>query len=164
MEKNFLDKLKEKAIELLKSSEEYEEYNELKISHILERKDNINESLVVVVDEAEEGVIDVYPLTNDKEKICPCPDWAFSFESDLFERLQDKNWKLVDMNMLTHFSIWTELNMYYPEEYENKKGVQIYLDYCKKNKITKEKIEKETKLELDGDAMKFYKKSKDKEI
>ena len=44
----------------------------------------------------------------------------------------------------------------YPEEIENKKGMQNYLKYCKENGITKTKIENEVKCDV-PDVMKLYK-------
>ena len=61
------------------------------------------------------------------------------------------------MNMDTHYALWTYIGDYYPEEIENKKGMQKYLKYCKDNGITKEKIEKETNTNDIKNIMKFYK-------
>ena len=60
------------------------------------------------------------------------------------------------MSMEAHYGLWQEIDRYYPEDIKNKKGVQMYLKYCKENNITKELIDKAINNDKTPDIMKFY--------
>lgn len=135
--------------QLLKNSEDYGDYS---LEYILIDKEETENSIAV----AMYGE-DIIQINITSHEISSIPDWAYNFDEDIFGMLED-NKEIGYMSMNTHFNIWETINQWYPEDIENKQGMQKYLKYCKNNKITKEVIEKEVKLDVSIDVMKFYEK------
>ena len=85
-------------------------------------------------------------------------NWAYNFENDLFRYL-DHGYELAGMSLETHCAAWSEIDENISdgaEEYP--KGMQLYLDYCKKNRITVERLRSEGGYE-GMDVMTLYDKS-----
>ena len=58
-------------------------------------------------------------------------DWAFSFDGDLFYYLQ-RGYELVGMSPVAHCAAWGEIEQYHDGDICSPKGMQKYLNYCKK--------------------------------
>ena len=151
MNKLDVNKTLQEITELLKGNEDYED---MEICYILEDTKDVNESIVIAM--KDEDIIQINPFTKE---ISDVADWAYNVDDDVFGMLED-NKKIAYMSMMMHFNMWESIKFYYPEDIEHKKGTQIYLKYCKDNKITKEVIEKATKFNDVYDAMKHYKKDR----
>ena len=92
------------------------------------------------------------------------PDWQFNFNGGMLNLLTH-SFEIIEVDKYTHYPIWEEIYNTYLDDEENKyeKGIQKYLKYCKKNKITKDYIQKVYDMKyFTEDIMKFY-KPKDKE-
>ena len=148
------------AEKTLKENEEYEgEYKNYEVCYILKDLEEIKDSIIMASNEEEMIQIDPFD-----DEIIGIMDWAYNIDEDVFEQLQDHNKIIEYMNMDTHYGIWCNVEEWYPEDIEYKKGMQEYLKYCKENGITKEKIEQDVKNAKVTDIMKFYKdKTKNKE-
>ena len=85
-------------------------------------------------------------------------DWAFSFDGDLFMYLE-QGYELAGASVLTHCVVWEEIEEYHGNGSINyPKGMQQYLNYCKRNGVTVELLRKEQ--DYGGmDVMKLYDKS-----
>lgn len=150
---NEITKLVKDTEKYIKSIEEYENYD---VVYVLADKKNPNERVVVASE--YDGVIEVNPKT---QKINFMAEWAYNLDDDFFGKLE-KEKNLIYMSIDCHYGTWLYLEDSIPnDEIEHKKGVQEYLKYCKKNGITKEKLEKETNMEI-ADMMKYYKAEKNK--
>ena len=57
------------------------------------------------------------------------PEWDFNFDTYLFEELQ-KGYEIGYMSDDCHYGVWQIIDEWYPEDIENKEGVQKYLKYC----------------------------------
>ncbi len=149
-----IEEMIERAKELLKNDEEYENYE---LSYILIDKDDKEETTAIAYNADEIAQIDL--KTNE---ITPVADWAYNIDEDVFGELEE-NKEIGYMSLDCHYGVWSVIEAYYPEDIEYKKGMQDYLKYCKENGITKEKLEKEVNYEGE-DAMQHYKeKNKSKE-
>lgn len=146
-----MEEIKKEISNFLKSNEEYKDYF---VEYILIDKENPENSVALATDNDEMIEINI-----TSHEISSVADWAYSFDEDIFGELE-KNKEIGYMSMDTHFNIWETIHQWYPEDIEHKKGMQKYLKYCKDNKITKEVIEKEVKLDVNVDVMKFYEKDK----
>lgn len=148
---DIIEQTKNEISKLLKDNEEYEDYS---IQYILVDKENPKSSFAIAFNADEIIKVDIISY-----EISSVAEWAYNVDQDIFEELEN-NKKIGYMSMDSHFNIWETINQWYPEDIEHKKGMQKYLKYCKDNKVTKEVIEKEVKLDLSIDAMKFYEKDK----
>ena len=85
-------------------------------------------------------------------------EWAFNFDSDLFAYLE-QGYSLIGMSLEAHCAAWSEMGEYHNNDgISHQKGMQQYLDYCKRNKITEDLLRKE--LHYEGmDVMTLYDKS-----
>lgn len=84
-------------------------------------------------------------------------DWAFNFDNDLFAYLEH-GYELAGMSLDCHYCVWISIEEWHSCDIEHKDGLQKYLDYCKKEHITKERLNKE--LSYDGmDVMELYNKN-----
>jgi len=148
-----ITKLVKDTEKYIRSIEEYENYN---VDYVLVDKNNPNERIVVASEYAD--LIEVNPNTLE---ITTLDEWAYDIDYDFLGKLEkDKN--LIYMSMGCHYGTWSYIQDVMPrDELEHKKGLQEYLKYCKKNGITKEKLEKETNMEI-ADMMKYHKPDKNK--
>ena len=135
--------------------ENNEKYKNMEIIYILKDVKNSRDSIVVAAE--DESVIEINPFTNEIKDI---PDFEFNFDEYLFKQLE-KGKQIAYMTPNTHYGIWSTIEDFAPSNIEHKKGMQKYLKYCKTNKITKEKLEKECNVKDIKDVMKFYKEKKE---
>lgn len=130
------------------------DYREFELAYILKDK---NSYYAVAVNGDE--IIGFNPL---KEQIEHLPDWDYSADNYLFKDLEDKK-EIIYMSIYCHYGVWNEINNYYPEDINNKKGMQQYLKYCKKNHISLDKIkEKFGNIPLNDIMQYLEKNSKDR--
>lgn len=150
MNKEIIEKTKQEIDEYLIDSEEHKDKQ---IQYILiNPKTNETNTLVSNYDEA----IEFTPYTKQyPEKYGRVPEWDFNFDYYVFNLLEE-GYEVGYMNMETHYNLWNSIHELYPEDIDFKDGVQNYLQYCKDNNITKEKIDKEVNLDT-PDIMEFYK-------
>lgn len=149
-----IEKILNETKELLKNSEVYKD---MEICYILEDTKDMKESFIIAMEGND--IIQINAITKEVSDVA---DWAYNIDDDIFAMLEsDKKISYMSMNM--HYEIWQTIEQWYSEDLEHKKGMQKYLKYCKDNKITKDVIEKETELDKLPDAMKYYKKEKNKE-
>lgn len=153
-EKLDIEKILNETKELLKNGEEYKD---MEICYVLEDTKDKSNSIIVAMH--NDDIIEINPFTKEVSDVA---DWAYNIDDDVFAMLETDK-KISYMSMDMHYGIWQTIEQWYPEDLEHKKGMQKYLKYCKDNKITKDVIEKETKLDKLPDAMKYYKKEKNKE-
>lgn len=74
------------------------------------------------------------------------PEWDYNFDYYVYDLLE----KGCDIGYMTdemHYGIWNSINELYPNDIEYKDGVLNYVEYCKKNNITKEYIDSKVNLE-----------------
>lgn len=154
MEEISADKMKKEMEEILKNSEDYQEY---KLEYMLIDKKDIKESYGIAT-----YYDDIARVNYSDKETDYVPDWAYSISTDVFEELEN-GMKIGYMSMEAHYGIWQEIDRYYPEDIDNKKGMQKYLKYCKENNITKEAIDKGINYNETPDIMKYYKDRKEKE-
>ena len=150
---------KEKQINELINSEETNYFSgEMDTQYILEKADeNIN---VTMFSKTEtEGLI----LDLETDEITNIPDWDYSIDEYIFEELE-RGSKIAYMTLEVHYNIWacvTELGL---EEIEFKNGMREYLDYCKRNGISKEYLEKRLDLHEISNIFELYEQLPRKEI
>lgn len=89
-------------------------------------------------------------------------DWAFNIDTDLFFHLED-GYDLIGMSLTAHAAAWEEISECHHDGIEYAKGMQQYLNYCKRNRITMELLR--AKCRYDGmDVMTLYDKTAFREI
>lgn len=144
----------EKIIKISNDFLENSEYKEYKIQYILKNRDEYENTYVVAVNGDE--MIGFNPFEKGIDFI---PDWAYNFDDDFFEELE-WNKEIIYITDDFHYNLWTDINKFYPHEFENKEGVIEYLKYCKKNGITKERVQEVCKDIPMEDALKHLKNSR----
>lgn len=145
-----------KVREYFKNNDDYSSYDDLDVQYILTDKNKkITDIICYGVD-----VIGNYDLsTNEFNDIF---DWDYNVDTYLFEELQ-KGKELAFASPMAHYDIWNVVNNWYPNDIENKDGLNQYLKYCKDNGITKEFLDK--KFNLDAiDIFKVIEEKDNKEI
>lgn len=129
-------------------------------------KEEPQSSVIVYGDNEGETILLIRPYEKGfKDKFEIVPDWAFNFYGGLMVLL-DNGFEIIDIDEYCHYSIWGEVyeRLQEPGDKRYKKGVEKYIKYCKKNKITKESIMKFLNLKhFTEDIMEFYKNDKSKE-
>ena len=124
-----------KVNEIIKNSEEYKDDDEMQVQYVLLNKDNKIDDIVCY---GLDGMLRVDPKTFNIDTL---PDWAFNYDTDLFEQLQ--NGKTIGyMTADVHYDIWCNINDLYPEDINCKEGLELYIKYCDKNGITKDYLDK----------------------
>lgn len=154
IEELLYSKIKKEINEILKNNEEYSKYE---IMYILTDKENPEQSIALASNYDEMIEIDM-----KTQEINTIMDWSYNIDDDILEKLQNGK-EISYMNMGTHYGIWNTVNDVGIEEIENKKGLQKYLQYCKKNNINKDLIEKENQLNEVEDIMQYYKEERKNE-
>lgn len=98
----------------------------------------------------------VYPYKEESKRIIDCSDWNFSYDEYLFKSL-DKNYRVENITYDAHYNIWATIEECFPEDIENKLGMQRYLKYCKEKDINLDKITEHVGFNILIDVMQFYK-------
>lgn len=81
-------------------------------------------------------------------------DYDFDFDNDMFKELEN-NKSVVFISDEENYNIWTNINLMGIDEIECKMGWQKYLEYCKRNGITKEYLDKTFNENIE-DMMLYY--------
>lgn len=144
-------KIKEEIENYIKDNEEYKDFE---LEYILIDKNNKN-NITAIAFKGEE----IIEIGYSNREVKGVAGWAYNIDQDVFGELEE-NKKIVYMSMNMHYGIWETLKEWYPDDIENKKGMQMYLKYCKDNNISKKLIETETKLKDVSDIMQYYEKEK----
>lgn len=105
---------------------------------------------VIAVAGCEDVAIQFNPITDSGE----IDLWGFNFERDLFENLQ-AGYEIAGMTLDCHAGVWYTIEDWHDGGIEHEKGMQKYLGYCKRNGITKERLEKKVGY-LGMDVMGIY--------
>lgn len=84
----------------------------------------------------EGNMISFYPFKEAKT----IEVWDFNFDGDLFENLES-GYELALMSLNCHYNVWCTIEEWYQGDIDHAEGVQKYLGYCKRNNITKEKLQ-----------------------
>lgn len=150
------EKMWRSAERALKRTKRYQDYREFgqkenyELVYVLTKGKYPRGNDVIAVAGYDEEAIQFYPFGNRKEFDL----WGFNFECDLFECLQE-GYELAGMSMECHVNVWYTIEESHECGIEYEKGMQKYLGYCKRNGITKERLEKEA--DYKGlDAMTLY--------
>ncbi|ERJ00226.1 hypothetical protein SAMN05444424_2761 [Bittarella massiliensis (ex Durand et al. 2017)] len=154
------EKLFRLAERTLKRTEAYQDNRELdvpdsenyKIDYLLVKGGKSASEDVIAYASYEDEMLRFRPL-EEKDK----PFWdssaKFDTEIDLFQYLEE-GYSLAGMSPDCHYCVWLDIAEYHCE-YKSQNGMQKYLDYCKRNGITKDRLAKET--DYDGmDVMTLY--------
>lgn len=130
-----------------------EESDSFNISYVLMDDENLNNTIIVANDSNDELMqlkVKSYEATN-------LHDWDYSIDKNIFGELE-MNKNIGYMDIFTHLAIWNEINECYPYDIEHKHGMQKYIDYCKKNNITKQIIDEKMNTNI-LDIMRYDKKN-----
>lgn len=132
------------------------EHQNKNIDYILVNAET-KETITLASDKKEE-IIQFAPYTTKENGYVKgymiIPDWDFNFDTYLFEELQ-KGYEIGYISDDCHYGVWQVIEEWYPEEFENIKGIQKYLRYCKDNGITKEYLNNKIGLNP-KDIMQYY--------
>lgn len=123
-------------------------------------KKNPQNSIITYCDEGAETIFLITPYQKGiEDKLEIVPDWQFNYYGGMMNFL-NAGFEIIDVGEGSHYSIWEEIydRLLEPKDDRYPKGVEKYMKYCKKNKITKETIMKSFNLEdFPQDIMQFYK-------
>lgn len=123
-------------------------------------KKNPQNSIITYCDEGAETIFLITPYQKGiEDKLEIVPDWQFNYYGGMMNFL-NAEFEIIDVGEGSHYSIWEEVydRLLEPKDDRYPKGVEKYMKYCKKNKITKETIMKSFNLEdFPQDIMQFYK-------
>ena len=132
---------------------EDEELYGTKIDFILINKDNNN--IISIISDGQEKIIEFTSYTKEmKTNYSHILETAYNFDEYLFQKLE-QGYKIGYMNIENHYGVWNDINKLYPDDINYKDGVQLYLQYCADNIITKENIDREMNLDT-PDIMKYF--------
>ncbi len=135
------------------SIKEDEELFGTKIDYILINPDN--NDTVSIISNGVDKIVEFTPFTKEmKTGYSKVPEWDYSFDNYLFKDLKNV-YQIGYMTAETHYNIWCSIDELYPEDINNKDGVQWYLQFCADNGITKEFLDKQTNLDT-PDIMKHF--------
>ncbi|MCI8521252.1 MAG: hypothetical protein HFE51_09840 [Clostridia bacterium] len=142
------------AIRVLKRSEPYKQNEDYSLEnydvmYILENPQKSNNVWAFISYMCEEAYkFDVY-----KDNRCVFL-WGYNFTRDLFDHLED-GYEISYMPLDCHYGVWEWILEGTEEEIKGSKGMQSYMRYCHKNKITYKKLQKKCNY-CNDDIMKYY--------
>ena len=149
---NEVIEITKKSIE--NSISEDEELYGTKIDFILINPNN-NDTISIISD-GQEKIVEFTPYTKEmKTGYSHVAEWAYNFDEYLFQELE-KGYKVGYMSAENHYGVWNSIEELYPEDINYKDGVQLYLQYCADNGITKEYLDEKTNLDTPN-IMSFFK-------
>ena len=144
-----MQRMKEKictmADEFLKSTKQYREIEESG------EPENYEITCVLLKGITEPYDIGVYAEYAD-EFLCFNPlkkdgyiehSFSFHFDRELF-LLLERGYQILDMTDERHYDVWVMLGEYTDEQVIHKQGFKRYLEYCKRNGVTKEYLQAKT--------------------
>lgn len=127
------ERIKEEFNNILQKSEDYKDF---KIGYIFHYK---NEDTYEAIAFYDDEIISVFSHTKEIQGLL---ESLYDYDNEIFGSIEKMNGEIVYMDLDTHCFIWEYINDLYPYDIENKKGMLEYLEYCKKNNITKEVLDK----------------------
>lgn len=149
-------KTKEEIETILKNDEEHCDY---KIECILIDKKDIKKSYGIAMNYNDVAIIDISEKgINDISNA----EYTFNIGGDSIFPSLENGIEIAYISMEAHYGLWQEIDRYYLEDIKNKKGVQMYLKYCKENNITKEAIDNGINYNETPDVMKYFQEVKSK--
>ena len=132
---------------------EDEELYGTKLDFILIEPDT--KDTISIISDEQEKIIEFTPYTKDmKNGYFQIPDWDYNFDEYLFQNLEN-GYEIGYMSDDTHYNVWSSIEELYPEDINYKNGVQLYLQYCANNGITKDYLSKKINLDV-SDIMKYF--------
>lgn len=135
---------------------EFEEHKNKKIEYILQ---NSNDGHTRVL--ADDGISEAIEFDSKYNNgFTYVPEWDYNFDYYLFDLLEN-GYEIKFMEQDIHYSLWNSIDELYPNDIENKKGVNNYIKYCKDNNITKEYLDKEFNYDVPN-IMNMFKDEKNK--
>lgn len=150
--------MKKEIEKMLKNNKEYCEY---KVQCILIDNNDMKKSYAIAMNYNDVIIIDISKKEIDEINNA---EYTFDIGSDsIFPSLETETMEIAYMSIEAHSYIWEEINRYYPDDIDNKKGMQMYLKYCKENGVTKESIVRLTNCNEISDVMKYF-QEKNKKI
>lgn len=125
-----------------------------KMSYLLVKGNGKDPERILAYAVNDESVLLFHPMENPVYEVA-LNDWQFYFDYDLFQYLEG-GYDLTAMTPDAHSGVWYEIAEYHGTGgIACVDGMQKYLDYCKRNGITKDRLAKETG--YDGmDVMTLY--------
>ena len=157
MSKEKLLRLAERA---LKRTKYYQNVRELdvpdsenyKIDYLLTKGGKSAPEDVIAYASHEDEMLRFRLLEEKDEPFWDC-GVRFDTEIDLFQYLEE-GYSLAGMLPDSHYCVWSDIAEYHGD-YQSQNGMQKYLDYCKRNGVTRELLAKESG--YDGmDVMTLY--------
>lgn len=148
----------EEIVEITKNNiensiKEDEELFGTKIDYILINPDN--KDTISIISDGVDKIVEFTPFTKEmKTGYSKVSEWDYSFDNYLFKDLENV-YQIGFMTDETHYNVWNSLEELYPENINNKDGVQRYLQYCADKGITKEYLDKQMNLDT-PDIMKYF--------
>ena len=138
-----IDKLIKETKELIK---ENEKYDAMQIDYVLVANMADIFRAKVVASNANVGVI--ITVSDDAYKLNEIPDWDFNFDNYLFEFIEE-GYSIGNMSMLVHYNVWCYIEQSYQhDDIFCEKGMNWYLDYCRKTGVTKNALDNEIQLNV----------------
>ena len=156
------EKLMRIAERVLKRTESYQNIRELdvpdednyKVDYLLIKGSKAAPEDVIAYASYVDEMMFFHPLEKDSTPFEHYEE-LFNFETDLVEYLEN-GYSLAAMSLDCHYCVWFDIAEYH-SEYQSQNGFQKYLDYCKRNGVTRELLAKESG--YDGmDVMTLYDK------
>ncbi len=150
---------KQEVVEFTKNSIENsiiedEELYDTNIDFILINPNN-NDTISIISD-GQEKIIEFTPYTKEmKTGYSHIAEWDYNFDDYLFQELE-KGYEIGYMSIDNHYGIWNSIEELYPEDINYKDGVQMYLQYCVDNGITKQYLDRKTSFDTPN-IMKYFK-------
>ena len=124
--------------------------DEVSLMYVLWKKYAPEQTLIAVANK-DNGVYMLYPYAGQDDFSEP---WDYDADNLLFEQLGD-GYEILSMTDDAHSDVWLYVSEMGRENIWFKRGMRLYFDYCHKNGITKEKLERECS--YDGkDIMRYY--------
>lgn len=160
------EKVWKKAERVLKRTKQYQEQREIgngenyELMLILKKSKSSNPNDILVQAGFEEVVISFSPFKEQNPTISEF--WAYNFDDDLFDYLES-GYELSHMTLDCHYNVWCTIEEWHKGDIEHVQGMHNYLGYCKRNHITKEKLQLETGYS-GMDVMNLYDKKLDRII
>lgn len=158
------EKLMRIAERVLKRTKAYQYNRELsvpdeenyKMSYLLVKSNGKNPESMLAYAVNDENVLLFHPMEEPVYEII-LNDWQFYFDYDLFQYLEG-GYDLTAMTADAHTGVWCEIAEYHGTNgIACVDGMQKYLNYCKRNGVTKDRLARETG--YDGmDVMTLYDK------
>lgn len=153
------EKISIMAKEFLQSTKQYKEIEEsveqenYEICCILLKGSVVQPYDILVYAEYEDEVLCFNPL--EKEGYVD-HSFSFHFDSELFRPLE-KGYQILSMTDECHYDVWSMLGEYADEKVLHKQEFKRYLEYCKRNGITKEYLQTKTSYD-ERDITELYEK------